>query len=176
MEEWKDIKGYEGLYQVSNKGNVRSINYNHTKTPKNLKLVVTKNGYVVVGLFKNKKNKRKYVHQLVAEAFLKNTNGYKCVNHKNECKTNNAVENLEWCDHEYNDNYGNRNEKIKAFARNRVDQSKTVYQYTLDGKLIAIFPSTKECGRQGYQQCNVQRCCTGEHKKHKGYIWSYKPL
>lgn len=176
MEEWKDIEGYEGLYQVSNKGRVRSLNYNHTRKVKNLSLVVVKNGYIIVGLVKNGKTTRKYVHRLVAETFIPNPNHYGCVNHKNEDKTLNSVENLEWCDHRYNDNYGTRNDRIRTFARNREDQSKKVYQYTLDGDLVRIYQSTRECGRQGFQQSNVQRCCTGEHKQHKGYKWSYKPL
>ena len=176
MEEWKDIKGYEGLYQVSNEGRVRSLNYNHTGTIKNLKLIIESGGYIIVGLVKNGKTTRKYVHRLVAESFIPNPNNYKCVNHKNEDKTLNTTENLEWCDHKYNDNYGTRNDRIRVFAKNRKDQSKQVYQYSLNGELIAIYPSTRECGRQGYQQCNVQRCCNGEHKQHKGYRWSYKPL
>ena len=176
MEEWKDVEGYEELYQVSNEGNIRSLNYNHTNTIKNLKLVVVNSGYVIVGLTKNGKTKRKYVHRLVGEAFIPNPNNYKCINHKNEDKTLNTVENLEWCDHKYNDNYGTRNDRISAFAKNRADQSMKVYQYTLDGELVAIYPSTRECGRQGFQQSNVQRCCIGEHKQHKGYRWSYEPL
>lgn len=176
MEEWRDIEGYEGLYQVSNEGRVRSLNYNHTKTTKNLRLAIVKNGYVIVCLTKNGKTTNKYVHRLVAEAFIQNPNNFNCVNHKDENKTLNIVENLEWCDHKYNDNYGTRNDRIRTFARNRVDQSKIVYQYTLDGELVAIWESTKECGRQGFQQSNVQRCCVGEHKQHKGYRWSYEPL
>lgn len=169
MEEWRDIKGYEGLYQVSNYGRVKSLNYNKTNTEK---IIGSIQNYSIVTL----KGKRKYVHRLVAEAFIPNPNNYPCVNHKDECKTNNYAENLEWCDYKYNDNYGTRNDRIRNFARNRVDQSKIVYQYTLDGKLIAIYQSTRECGRQGFQQSNVQRCCNGEHKQHKGYRWSYEPL
>lgn len=175
MEEWKDIKGYEGLYQVSNEGNVRSLNYNHTNTIKNLKLTLETHGYLVASLVKNSKQTRKYVHRLVAETFIPNPNNYLIINHKNEKKDGNAVDNLEWCDHKYNNNYGTRNERISKHNINKKN-SKQVYQYTLDGKLVAIWASTRECGRNGYNQRSISKCCNGKLKTHKGYIWSYEPL
>ena len=112
MEEWKDIKDYEGLYQVSSCGRVKSLNYRHAGTEKILKQSTDKSGYKVVSLSQNNKMKAYKVHRLVATAFLDNPNDYKEINHIDECKYNNFVENLEWCTHKYNANYGTRKERI----------------------------------------------------------------
>lgn len=107
MEIWKDIKGFEGIYQVSNLGNVRSIdrilsNGHHIKGI-NMKLKYDKDGYCSVGLT-NSKSKRTYhsVHRLVCESFLDNPNNFKMVNHKNGIRDDNRLDNLEWCDNSYN--------------------------------------------------------------------------
>ena len=110
-EIWKDIKGYEGAYQVSNLGNVKSL-----KTNKNL--YYTKSGrnreYLKVSLVRNNKRKMVSIHRLVAEHFISNPNNYPCVNHKDECKNNNVWTNLEWCDEKYNANYGTKKLKQKC--------------------------------------------------------------
>ena len=121
-------------------------------------------GYYSVVLSKNGILKIFKVHRLVAQAFIPNPNNYKEVNHKDENKANNVVTNLEWCDRKYNQNYGTRTEKC----------SKKVYQYTLDGKFVKEWKSTAECGRNGYNHCNVAACCRGELKKYKDFIWKYK--
>ena len=159
-EIWKDKKDYEGHYQVSNCGRVKSIKFGKERI---LKLIKNKDGYLYVNLYKNSIKKKYKVHRLVAEAFIPNTNNYKEVNHKDECKTNNVVTNLEWCDRKYNNNYGTRTEKC----------SKKVYQYTLDGQFVKEWPSTREAARNGFNQGNVAACCRGELKTYKGYIWSY---
>lgn len=105
-EVWKDIKGYEDLYQVSNLGNVKSLNYNNTGKSKLLKLCFDKYGYLQVGLCKNKKHKIYRVHRLVAITFIPNPMNYPVVNHIDEIKENNNVENLEWCTVKYNNAYG----------------------------------------------------------------------
>lgn len=121
-------------------------------------------------LYKNKTIKRLSVHRLVAQAFIENPNNYSCVNHKDENNQNNVVSNLEWCTYKYNNNFGTRNARIvKAL-------SKQVYQYSKDGELIAVWESTNEAGRNGYNQGSVVSCCNGKLKTHKGYIWSYTPL
>ena len=111
MEEWKKIPGYEGLYEVSNMGNVRNVRRN-----KLLRLSKTNNRYIRVSLCKNGIKTGLTVHRLVAEAFIPNPDNLPEVNHKDEDKTNNRVENLEWCDHKYNMNYGTRNIRAKETA------------------------------------------------------------
>ena len=111
MEEWRDIKGYEGKYQVSNLGRVRSLNFNKTGKIKELSYA-KRRGYLGVTLFKDKKPKTFAVHRLVAEMFIPNPNNYPQVNHKDENKLNNNVENLEWCTVLYNNCYGTRLKKV----------------------------------------------------------------
>lgn len=105
MEIWRDIKGYENLYQVSNLGNVRSL-----KTNKNLYYSKSRR-YLRVGLFKDKKRSCFSIHRLVAEAFIPNPNNYPCVNHKDCNGNNNKVDNLEWCTYKQNNNYKNHHLK-----------------------------------------------------------------
>lgn len=119
-EIWKDIKGYEGIYQVSSRGKVRSFHFG-----KNIKILrfSIRGGYANVILYKNKKRKTFSVHRLVAEAFIDNPNDLPEVNHKDEDKLNNQVENLEWCTPKYNSNYGTRNKRIKETkSRNKKEE------------------------------------------------------
>lgn len=116
-EMWKDIEGYEGLYQVSNTGQVKSLNYNQTGEIKLLKQYTNKKGYKRTSLSKNGKVKNHWMHRLVAIAFIPNPNNYKEINHKDENPSNNNVKNLEWCTHEYNMNYGTRNERASKSMR-----------------------------------------------------------
>ena len=111
-EIYKDIKDLEGLYQVSNLGNVKSLNYHRSGKSKLLKPGKDKNGYLFVILSKNGKMKTFRVHRLVAETFIPNPNNLPCVNHKDENPSNNNISNLEWCDYQYNNSYGNHNKKI----------------------------------------------------------------
>lgn len=178
MEEWKDIEGYEGLYQVSNEGRIKSLEKKYNvgyvglkhQNEMILKPTAVGKGYLHVSLCKNGCKKYKRIHRLVAEAFIPNPNNYEVVNHKDENPQNNSVENLEWCTQEYNNNYGHRTERMAE------TQSKRVYQYTIDGVLVKVWTSTNECGRNGYCQGWVAACCRGERKTHKGYKWSYIPL
>lgn len=110
-EVWKPIKDYEGLYEVSNEGNVRSLNYRQTGKTQVLKPQDQGQGYLFVRLCKNGKAKTCRVNRLVAAAFIPNPNNYPEVNHKNECKFCNCVWNLEWCTREYNNDYGTRVER-----------------------------------------------------------------
>lgn len=175
-EYWKPVVGYEGLYEVSNWGRVKSMNYNHTGKEKILKPGTNNRGYLYVVLWKNNKQKHFLIHRLVAEAFLeipeelKQYIGtvYLQVNHKDENKKNNNVENLEFCDRTYNVNYGTRNERIA------LTKSKPVLQYDLERNFIREWPSTMECGRNGFNQGAVAACCRGELKTYKGFIWKYK--
>ena len=111
MEEWRAVPGYEGLYEVSNKGNVRNVRRNTL-----LRLPKTNKGYIRVCLCKNGKIYGKFVHRLIAQAFLPNPDNLPQVNHLDEDKSNNCVDNLEWCDGKYNVNYGTRNIRAKETA------------------------------------------------------------
>ena len=105
MEEWKNVIGYEGLYEVSNKGNVRNVRRNTL-----LKLSKNKYGYIQVYLYKNGIRNGFKVHRLVAQAFIENPDNLPEVNHIDEDKINNRADNLEFCDRKYNNNYGHRTE------------------------------------------------------------------
>ena len=126
-------------------------------------------------LWKGNKSKNYPVHRLVAKAFIPNPDNLPQVNHKDECHTNNVVENLEWCTLAYNLSYGTRVKRIIEKERNG-KRSKKVYQYTIDGELVDTYPSLAECGRNGYDIANVSKVCHGVYKQYKGYKWSYTPL
>lgn len=164
-EYWKPVVGYEGLYEVSNFGRVKSIRFGKERI---LKPGTDKRGYLLVGLCKNNKQKTHKVHRLVMEAFIPNTDNLPCVNHKDEDKTNNNVENLEWCSYTYNNNYGTRNERRSKKI------SKPILQYTLDGVFVKEWDSIRECGRNGFNSAQICNCCNGKRKQHKGFIWRYK--
>ena len=167
QEIWKDIKNYEGLYQVSNFGKVKSLprKGTQTNTEKILKVSYTYNGYERVSLHKNNKDKRYLVHRLVAETFIPNPNNYPQVNHKDENKINNNVSNLEWCTPSYNINYGKRNNNL----------NKEVWQYDLQGKFIKKWKSTMEIQRTlGFKNQNISFACLEEKHTSHGYIWKYR--
>jgi len=173
-EIWKDIEGYEGLYQISNLGNVKSLpkilKNNHSKyvsKEKYLKQSIGKKGYHSVSLSNNKARKWNSIHRLVAIAFIPNLLNLPQVNHKDENKSNNSVSNLEWCTNEYNENYGTRNQ------RRSEKLSKRVHQYSKEGELIKNWGSAAKCGEYGYNKSHVSACCRNESKTHKGYIWKY---
>ena len=173
MEEiYKDIKDLEGKYQVSNFGNILSLNYRNTGRAE-LMSPGKRGGYLRVNLCKNGKPKNFLVHRLVAETFLPNPNNLPCVNHKDQTRTNNRVDNLEWCTYEYNINYGTRNERV-AKANTNGKRSKKVLQFTLDGEFVREWESTRECERNGFDHSGVMKCCNGKLKTHKGFRWMYK--
>lgn len=164
MEIWKDIEGFEGLYQVSDEGRVKSLKYGKEKILKGGKA----RGYLIVQLCKDGKQVMKFIHRLVAEAFLPNPNHLPQINHKDEDKTNNNVLNLEWCDSKYNSNYGTRNKRIVEKLSRRVDQIDPI-----TGEVVRQWASTRECEINGYRHTNVAACARGEYKQYKGYIWKY---
>lgn len=172
---WLDIGGFEGYYQVSNYGNVRSINRVITDTRGikykrkgvNLKLRRDKDGYLVVNLKKESKNYSFKVHRLVAEAFIENPNLLPEVNHKDEIKSNNYVDNLEWCDRKYNNNYGTMRERI------RISQGIKIYGVNIENGKKIYFDSMSEVERYGFNKHCVRDCVRGRNrvKSHKGYKW-----
>lgn len=183
-EIWRDIEGYEGKYQISSLGQVKSLKDNHgNPREKFLKFYRHRCGYIQVVLTKNSKQIRYYVHRLVAIAFIDNPNNLPQVNHIDENKENNSVDNLEWCTQQYNNTYGTfqrrrvANTNYKAIGRKNAEKlSKQVYQYSKDGKLIKLWKGIVECGKYGFDSGNVCKCCKGKLKSHKGFLWSYKPL
>ena len=184
MEEiWKDIKGYEGVYQVSNLGNVKSVErfVKHScggnKVVKEKILKTGKRaGYYSVLLSKEGVHKNFCVHRLVAEAFLDNPNNLPCVNHKDENKTNNYVDNLEWCTSEYNQSYGTKGKRVSIKMTNG-KLSKPILQYDLDGNFIKEWISGMEIQRQlGFSRGNISNCCLGRYKQSNGYKWKYKEV
>ena len=174
IEIWKDIKDYEGLSQVSNLGRVKSLGNGRTyKTSRIRKLYKNKYGYLQVQLCKDGKRKWFRVNRLVATAFLDNPEGKTEVNHIDEDKTNNRVDNLKWEWHKDNINHGTRNERVsKAMTNGKL--SKPVLQLSLSGALIREWPSVAECGRNGFNIGHVAACCRGEEKTHKGFRFMYK--
>lgn len=181
QEEWRPIKGYEGLYEVSNFGRVKSLQRNSKGKNNSIRILKekiikpskNKEGYLVVCLCNNGKLKIKRVHRLVAETFIPNPYGYKEVNHKGENPSKNYVWQLEWCDSKYNSNYGTRNIRI---GRNNINGkcSKPVLQYLLNEELVNTFPSIKEVERLlGFSNAHIIECCKGKRKSAYGYIWRY---
>lgn len=161
MEIWKDIDGFGGRYQVSNLGRIRSIGGITWKTDRILKTEIGVGGYVRVGLFKDNKQKHYRVHRLVAQAFITNPDNLPEVNHIDENKLNNRVENLEWCTSEYNHNYGTINQRVAQNQSKRIECIET-------GE---IFNSVKDCKQAGYNHCD--QVCRGERNVCKGYHFRY---
>lgn len=160
QEIWKDIKNYEGIYQISNIGRVKNLKKNKIlstlKTGRYNHLSLSKNGIV----------KNHSIHRLVAEAFISNPNNYKYINHKDENTRNNNANNLEWCSQSYNINYGTRKEKVK----NKLSIS--INQYDMNNNFIKKWDCMQDAIRfyNNYHICNV---CKGTRKSANGYIWKY---
>ena len=164
-EVWKDIAGYEGLYQVSNLGKVKSLARN-----KQLKFDYHKRGYQIVTLCNNKVRKRLQVHRLVASAFIENPNALPQVNHIDENKRNNNVDNLEWCSNDYNNRYGTRDARMAA------KHKKPICQYDTNNNFVKGYDSIIEAVKQNDFKTgtSISECCRFKRKTAYGYIWKYK--
>ena len=167
MEEiWKDIEGYEGLYQISNKGRVKSLKWGKERI---LKPGITSSGYLKVLLCKNGMIKHIKIHRLVANAFITNPENKPQVNHKDENKFNNSVNNLEWSTAKENNNFGTRNER----AGNSL--SIPILQYSKSGDFIREWLGAREVERVlGINNSNITKCCKGKRKYAGSFIWRYK--
>lgn len=172
MERWKDVVGYENIYQVSDKGNIKSVDRidasghkikGHIRKPE-----IQKCGYLQIDLWKNGKGKQVLIHRIVAEAFIGACPpGYE-VNHKDENKQNNCVDNLEYVTKSQNVSYGTRNERASQKIRKRIEQ------LTLFGELIATHDSATEASKATKViRQHISQCCCGSRKSAGGYMWRF---
>lgn len=191
-EQWKDIKGFEGRYQVSNMGRVKSLSrivcnrasnraksFEYKKAGRIMKTHVSNSGYVFVQLWVEGTAFGKFIHRLVADAFIPNPNGYEEVNHKDENKLNNNADNLEWCTPSYNMRYG---EMAVIRQRGNIRNRKSIIQMTLEGEFVRQYKSIKEMYRLiGINREAVSRMCRGleTHRNGRalksvgGYLWKF---
>ena len=180
-EIWKPVVGYEGFYEVSNIGRVRSLarivecNDGRKRKIKTriLRQPCAPSGYYMVTLHKNGKQKSGLVHRLVCEAFIPNPLGKGEVNHKDENSKNNNAPNLEWVTSKENINYGTRTERARETTTKL--QGKAVQQFSKDGKLVAEYESISIAYRAtGAFISNIVKCARGEYKTAGSFIWKYK--
>lgn len=190
-EIWKEIEGYEGLYEVSNLGRIRSLGrickgkcgHTQPKKPCIMTQEITRTGYCRVRLYDNEGNAaHKQVHRLVFEAFCEKL-GDRQINHKNEIHSDNRIWNLEACDAKYNCNYGTRNQRLsdKMTGKHHTEatrkklreiQANPIEQVTLDGVTIASYISCGEAHEKtGISSTNIARCISGKRKTAGGYVW-----
>lgn len=191
-EIWKDVCGYEGLYAVSNMGRVKSLNYRHTRKEKILRQCKNIWGYLFVNLWKNGEHKIYQVHRLVLSTFSPIANMSELlVNHKDECKTNNNLSNLEWCTKLYNNTYNDRHKRVgeklrgktrSAATKKKISEalSKPIVQIDVPtNKGVNVWSSGKDAEREGgFNNGNVSQCCKNKfHREgnniYKGYKWQY---
>ena len=194
-ETWKPVVGYEGLYEVSNKGRIKSLHYWGGNRQEVLSQAMRKDGYMHVGLSKDGVCTTYVVHRIVATAFIPNPQNLEMVNHKDEDRTNNSVENLEWCSRSYNQLYSIKlhPERRKVFGNNFIDKStgqntsprtkhlpvkhfRRVEQRTLNDKLIKVHESASHAsGETGIPSGNIIASCdrnesARQRKTHKNHI------
>jgi hypothetical protein len=175
MEQWKEIKGYEGWYEISSFGVIRSVDrkvdfedgrYANYKG-KLIKKVVNSNGYYVSTLWKNSKSKTVYIHRLVAEYFILNPDNKKFINHIDGNKLNNTIENLEWVTQLENSKHAQQ-----TGLTPKTHCAKPVKQYDLQNNLIATFGSYYEAAKTtGFTSSKIGLVVSGKRKTHKGFIW-----
>lgn len=174
-EVWKNIRGYEGLYEISNLGRVKSLprkSYNPNQGWFTIKGRIRKcsydmDGYKQVILSKDGINKCYKLHRLIALAFISNPNQLPQINHIDECKTNNNINNLEWCTLLYNINHGT------GIERQVKKRSKRVIKMSIRGEELKTYPSISSVKEDGYQISNVSLCCNNKQDSHKGYKWRF---
>ncbi len=178
QEKWLPVSGYEGLYEVSDTGRIRSL----FRYKKELKPCHSTNGYLYVQLFKGKKGKNHFIHRLVANAFIENPDGKPFVNHKDETRTNNCVDNLEWVTNVENCRYGTaieRRVRHTDYSSRCIDHtnqikavSKPIDQYDKSGSFIRRWNSASECSRAtGMSVSGIRRVVNGNRNSIFGYVF-----
>ena len=187
-EIWKDIPEYEGLYQASSLGNIRSIDRiiydKNLKRSRNFKGKILKqnirnDGYLFVNLSKNGINKVVKIHRIIAKTFIKNSNNYKCINHINGNKQDNNINNLEWCTYSHNikEAYKLGLKKPISIKGGKNKCSKIVNQYDLDNNFIKKWYCIKDASKKlKIKDSNISLCCKGKRNKAGGYIWKYEEI
>jgi hypothetical protein len=186
IEHFMPIPDYEGLYEVSNTGRIKSlartvsIGLGRKQSKPNLykKQHIGIHGYYSTGLSNGGKTKTVLVHRIVAEAFLPNPQGFRCVNHKDGNKLNNNLDNLEWCSHSQNEihAYETGLKKGAWFGRrgSAHPRARTVKQLSLSGQLIRLWDSMTEAATQlGIRSIGISSVCAGYDKTYKGFKWEY---
>lgn len=184
MEVWRDIPHYEGIYQASTLGRIRSIDRmdssNHYRKGNIMKHKLNPSGYYCIALCKDGKYKYINIHRLVAIAFIPNPNNLPQVNHIDEDKTNNRVDNLEWCTAQYNTNYGNRTQKaaksnsIAQKGKCRPKRYKKINQKDMNGVFIKQYESITAASKENnIPQSLISGCLMGKTKSTYGYKWEY---
>lgn len=176
----KDIKGYKGLYAITEDGQIWSY-----KSKKFLIPNYDANGYLKINLFKDRKKKSCTIHRLVAETYIPNPNNLSQVNHKDENKTNNHINNLEWCDAKYNMNYGTRTQRASETNRGQKRSEETKKNISKARKnkgnkpvkcieTDIVYISTVSANREtGIDNSSISKCCKGKRKTAGGYHWQY---
>lgn len=180
MENWKDIVGFEGIYQVSDYGRVKSLSRyierqndkGYQVNEKILKQSFHTGGYKKVTLSKEGKTYNKFVHRLVGEVFMPNLNDFPQINHKDEDKTNNHISNLEWCDNRYNNIYGTKIERQKKSEYLQRVMNPIQGTNIVTGEVV-YFDSVNAASKQGFVRRGIRECLCGNTKKHHGYKWEY---
>ncbi len=176
-EIWEDISGYEGIYKISNLGNIKSLERidarGYRRKEKYRRTVKNSDGYLIVGLRKCNVERKFSVHRLVAEHFIENPYNYLEVNHKDENKENNCAQNLEWCNHKYNMHYTQERHPNFMICSNPKKRDRKINQYSLDGILIKQWNSVMEIKRKtGLNPDSIWSCCKRGHRS-QGYIWDF---
>ena len=171
-EEWRDIVGYEGKYQVSSLGRVRS--FARSNIPRIIVPHYDKDGYVMYPLFNNGKPTPKKGHRLVAIAFIPNIKNLPQINHKDEVKDNNRVSNLEWCDNLYNNRYGTKRQRQSYYAMYHGHFLRKVRQYTMNGIFIKEYISSRMAEREtNIKHQNIIEACKQNTTHSGGFLWCY---
>lgn len=176
-EIWKDIEGYEGLYQVSNFGNIKSFPRRGTQSRKEkiLKPTESPNKYLSVFLYKNGDYKKMLVHRLVAKVFLNNEKSLPQVNHINGIKSDNRAVNLEWCTAKENEKHAFETGLHNVISGEEHYASKKIIQYSKEKTFIKEWVCARQIEKQlGISHSNISLCCQHKRKTAGGYIWEYK--